>query len=1813
MNSEGAFVRNINNLSLANAEIGVVCMKSEEKKLIEDAASQESISADDLVKVISDPLYLQLGGEFDEIHFVPAMGGKFIFIPTFGLAAVAKAAFYLIMPMLISGIANALFPPVKTTNRTRTTKSYLFEDRPNIREQGGPVPVGYGMLRVGSVTASFSRRNKFLPNSISDITIQSYTSFRLQDIISEGPIAGICDSQGNLARKYQLGNIPSRFDQNEALKGIYINDVKLMNDQGQLNIIPNEKVEGSGGEVQPVYTEGSCSREKITHTIDYEKNAQSPLIGPDQGKSLPSGFDGDVAQSGAAAYTYAITDRNIGMVTLNLSSEGMYHNWTDKRVRRRFIGRSVSVTTGTSEVEVVLAIRIFDGVKYTSPIMVGKDYSPLEDVDQVPATSYTNRYNVSNLIARGHRKIGIPIVSTSATGEFSTASLIKALVWFLFDDPEQEEYGEMVGDFSDRKDSFARRDVLLSIVGSSRSGNVCAAEDFIDKVRIGLNSDIKYAYKDHDKTFSEYLEDYMDGLKRIEGNNLVAKINPEISIAASALASISSRIFATGSELIAFNRQTSETSDIFKDNFHVIMSILKSRVCGFTLSEVNPGNDDDQIEDSLTLGHDGHIYIRSGKIYWKRGKLLESFDASDDRAEEIKNVNESIILDNLSDVNELEEGSFKRNVPTYIFIPEVDDDETTYSNSHRGSRTHNTRGSRNTPTPTAVKEEDFEHGTWVVYGAPEYLGAEDFKRLDSTQREGYQLSDSVERGQAFIKIKGISTSPASIDFNFLLPYMAEGESMTIQIVRTVEEITGTKEQQEKQKRLSLKGIRQHMCLAGEKLRFNGICTSWAEIEFDSVNFQQIPDRNYLAKLKKVAVPSNYDSVNRMYYGAWNGLFKGQLEDDSFYDISETDLEWTDNPAWVLLDILTNRRFGMGKSGLTIDDVDVWNLYAVAKFCDELVETGFPAESPKRKFYTDNLGEHNILPVKGLTRAKTSTWQAQAAAASNFTIQIRDEFDQPIGKKYFQQEFARIIAGENKGSQSSVKGRCIAFYMEDGTLERRTILRTNLETSEIVLRGPSFIDHNSTNSADITTGSCLLEKSYAMVEPRFSMNTLFDKQEDAIDVVRDITASFRTVVNYMNGQISFSPEQPQEPTMLFNDANVDKDGFSYAGASKTSRITVAKVRYVDHYDNFKSKVEYYEDPAGIEKFGYKEQDILAIGCSSKGQAQRLARFMVIAPLLESEVVSFKTGIEGAMLYPGAIVEISDSRRFGKNINGRIKDKSADERKIMIDKIISNISFYDPVAETDNDRVEIAVVVSRGFEQIGRRGPTEVGQMNYTGLYKKMRELAASPNEFDEDAQMALIEGTKRSQIMYFDGEVSANRREIVRLKRKYKFSIKENSSIVRNYDHGLKDGDEISFLTFGVLPEIARKDGDPMVNAVGTAGSASYIPPVLSRKITAQDVFAVRDATKSDHVFDVVLKSGSIYIEVEFLNQGFVTTDETVSGGEHFYTLSSGDFQDTIDSINEVGVGVAWSIRGYRREFISEMINRTENLEKVLNALVAEAVPNKTARYYNQILGDFTIVNFMYSEDSNGNINQDAYVDINQDGNAGKGLGLLRIFLKTWGAGEKELLNISGLGSMFFENNGHTIYINHGSTATSIGHFFRPDKNSDILMLAGNNFGNDFVHMAGDQFRIVKKLVSLDGTTNLEERSFISLSMTNPNNSKQEADFDAEIVSAIASWTKLNSPIDPLSSSPVTLSLNLNDAANINDYRNVGRRQYRVSSISEDNGVYDIKGSEYNKEKFTIIEKKLSLNRPTLPIPPQANMSIPLAPSEIEIKDLTIRS
>ena len=93
-------------------------------------------------------------------------------------------------------------------------------------------------------------------------------------------------------------------------------------------------------------------------------------------------------------------------------------------------------------------------------------------------------------------------------------------------------------------------------------------------------------------------------------------------------------------------------------------------------------------------------------------------------------------------------------------------------------------------------------------------------------------------------------------------------------------------------------------------------------KFSADLFTNIPQRTFDVRLLKVKIPSNYDPILKTYSGDWDGSFK----ENKF---------WTDNPAWCYYDLLTNKRYGLGKY-IKEEDVDKWSMYELSQYCDEMV-------------------------------------------------------------------------------------------------------------------------------------------------------------------------------------------------------------------------------------------------------------------------------------------------------------------------------------------------------------------------------------------------------------------------------------------------------------------------------------------------------------------------------------------------------------------------------------------------------------------------------------------------------------------------------------------------------------------------------------------------------------------------------------------------------------------------------------------------------------------------------------------------------------
>ena len=145
-------------------------------------------------------------------------------------------------------------------------------------------------------------------------------------------------------------------------------------------------------------------------------------------------------------------------------------------------------------------------------------------------------------------------------------------------------------------------------------------------------------------------------------------------------------------------------------------------------------------------------------------------------------------------------------------------------------------------------------------------------------------------------------------------------------------------------------------------------TALVGIKIDSEYFGNIPTRNYEINGLIIKVPSNYNPETHTYTSDfWDGSFK---------------LAWTNNPAWVFYDLVTNTRYGMGKR-LQEFNIDKWQLYAIGRYCDELVPDGFGGQEPRMTcniWITDQRKAYDLInDICSIFRAMP-VWNGQALTA-----------------------------------------------------------------------------------------------------------------------------------------------------------------------------------------------------------------------------------------------------------------------------------------------------------------------------------------------------------------------------------------------------------------------------------------------------------------------------------------------------------------------------------------------------------------------------------------------------------------------------------------------------------------------------------------------------------------------------------------------------------------------------------------------------------------------------------------------------------------
>ena len=191
------------------------------------------------------------------------------------------------------------------------------------------------------------------------------------------------------------------------------------------------------------------------------------------------------------------------------------------------------------------------------------------------------------------------------------------------------------------------------------------------------------------------------------------------------------------------------------------------------------------------------------------------------------------------------------------------------------------------------------------------------------------------------------------------------------------------------------------------------------------------------------------------------------------------------------------------------------------------------------------------------------------------------------------------------------------------------------------------------------------------EPRFTCNVYLQKQVEAYKVLKDLSSTFRSMMYWIDGKITSVQDRPKEPVYTFTTGNVKDGVFDYTYTGSKARINQVRASWNDPEDFYRNTIVSVDDLPDMLKQGRTiSKDVVAFGCTSQGQARRVAQWHLDTDVRETEIVTFTSSLNAGFLRPGDIINVQDKRVGGIIASGRVTSASGStSQSIKLDRTVT----------------------------------------------------------------------------------------------------------------------------------------------------------------------------------------------------------------------------------------------------------------------------------------------------------------------------------------------------------------------------------------------------------------------------------------------------------------------------------------------------------------------------------------------------------------
>lgn len=214
------------------------------------------------------------------------------------------------------------------------------------------------------------------------------------------------------------------------------------------------------------------------------------------------------------------------------------------------------------------------------------------------------------------------------------------------------------------------------------------------------------------------------------------------------------------------------------------------------------------------------------------------------------------------------------------------------------------------------------------------------------------------------------------------------------------------------------------------------------------------------------------------------------------------------------------------------------------------------------------------------------------------------------------------------------------------------------------------------------------------EKRFRLDVSIDSWSSAIDVLTQLTATFRAFVFYGSGTVKLKIDKTDSPVQVFGMGNIIKSSFIQNWKSIKEIPNVVEVQFNDKNKDYQQEIAAVADETALNNGDQLRKRPIRIFCTRISQALREGKFAINVAKYVNRVVTLRAAIEAVVCQTGDLISVAhDVPQIG--FSGRVQ-AGGSTTVVKLDQTVQldGTKTYKITVRFADDTIETKTVIPTG---------------------------------------------------------------------------------------------------------------------------------------------------------------------------------------------------------------------------------------------------------------------------------------------------------------------------------------------------------------------------------------------------------------------------------------------------------------------------------------------------------------------------------------